>query len=39
MVGLTLAAQLTSADVHISNELRARTEAAARGQPAPAPSG
>ena len=35
MVGLTLAAPLTSAAVHISNELRARTAAAARGQPTP----
>ena len=38
MVGLTLAAPLTSAAVHISNELRARTRAAAGGQPAPAPA-
>jgi putative heme transporter len=38
MVGLTLAAPLTSAAVHISNELRARTLAAAGGQPAPAPA-
>jgi predicted PurR-regulated permease PerM len=41
MVGLTLAAPLTSAAVHISNELRARSAAAARGQPtsvAPAPT-
>jgi predicted PurR-regulated permease PerM len=37
MVGLTLAAPLTSAAVHIANELQART--AARGQPTPAPSG
>jgi predicted PurR-regulated permease PerM len=35
MVGLTLAAPLTSAAVHISNELRARSNGAARGQPAP----
>jgi predicted PurR-regulated permease PerM len=35
MVGLTLAAPLTSAAVHISNELRARSAEAARGQPAP----
>jgi predicted PurR-regulated permease PerM len=35
MVGLTLAAPLTSAAVHISNELRSRSEPA----PAPAPSG
>jgi putative heme transporter len=33
MVGLTLAAPLTSAAVHISNELRARSAGAARGQP------
>ena len=39
MVGLTLAAPLTSAAVHIANELRARSDGAARGQPAPAPSG
>ena len=39
MVGLTLAAPLTSAAVHITNELRARSGAAAGGQPAPAPSG
>jgi predicted PurR-regulated permease PerM len=37
MVGLTLAAPLTSAAVQIANELQARN--AARGQPAPAPSG
>ena len=37
MVGLTLAAPLTSAAVHIANELQARS--AARGRPAPAPSG
>jgi putative heme transporter len=36
MVGLTLAAPLTSAAVHIANELQART--AARGQPPPAPA-
>jgi putative heme transporter len=35
MVGLTLAAPLTSAAVHISNDLRARSNGAARGQPAP----
>ena len=35
MVGLTLAAPLTSAAVHISNELRARSNGTARGQPAP----
>ena len=34
MIGLTLAAPLTSAAVHISNELRAR---GAGGQPTPAP--
>ena len=43
MVGLTLAAPLTSAAVHIANELRARSDGAAQGQPAapgqPAPSG
>jgi predicted PurR-regulated permease PerM len=36
MVGLTLAAPLTSAAVHISNELRARS--AGGGQPTPAPA-
>jgi predicted PurR-regulated permease PerM len=35
MVGLTLAAPLTSAAVHISNELRSWTGGAPRGQPAP----
>jgi predicted PurR-regulated permease PerM len=39
MVGLTLAAPLTSAAVHIANELRARGDGAAGGQPTPAPSG
>jgi putative heme transporter len=41
MVGLTLAAPLTSAAVHIANELRARSEGSAAGEaaPAPAPSG
>ena len=39
MVGLTLAAPLTSAAVHIANELQARNEGSAAGQPAPAPSG
>jgi putative heme transporter len=41
MVGLTLAAPLTSAAVHISNELRARNQTSAPGKaaPAPAPSG
>jgi putative heme transporter len=38
MVGLTLAAPLTSAAVHISNELRARNEGTASGDPAPAPT-
>jgi predicted PurR-regulated permease PerM len=35
MVGLTLAAPLTSAAVHIANELQPRSGGAARGQPAP----
>jgi predicted PurR-regulated permease PerM len=39
MVGLTLAAPLTSAAVHISNELRARSRGPATGEAAPAPSG
>ena len=39
MVGLTLAAPLTSAAVHIANELGARAEGSSRGDPAPAPSG
>ena len=39
MVGLTLAAPLTSAAVHIANELQARSDGSARGGPAPAPSG
>ena len=39
MVGLTLAAPLTSAAVHIANELRARAEGPSTGDPAPAPSG
>jgi len=44
MVGLTLAAPLTSAAVHIANDLRARSDGlasngSARGQPAPEPSG
>jgi predicted PurR-regulated permease PerM len=39
MVGLTLAAPLTSAAVHIANELQTRSGGGARGQPAPAPSG
>jgi putative heme transporter len=39
MVGLTLAAPLTSAAVHISNELRQRGEDSAGGEAAPALSG
>ncbi len=41
MVGLTLAAPLTSAAVHIANELRARSERLGdrEAAPAPAPSG
>jgi putative heme transporter len=39
MIGLTLAAPLTSAAVHISNELRGRDEAPVAPVPAPAPSG
>ena len=41
MVGLTLAAPLTSAAVHIANELRERSNSvgAGEGAPAPAPSG
>jgi predicted PurR-regulated permease PerM len=39
MVGLTLAAPLTSAAVHISNELRSGDNDAAGAGPAPAPSG
>ncbi len=39
MVGLTLAAPLTSAAVHISNELRARGNAPPVSEVAPAPSG
>jgi putative heme transporter len=39
MVGLTLAAPLTSAAVHISNELRGRSGGSAAAEPAPAPSG
>jgi predicted PurR-regulated permease PerM len=38
MVGLTLAAPLTSAAVHIANELQGRSDGAAGGQPTPAPS-
>jgi hypothetical protein len=37
MVGLTLAAPLTSAAVHIVDELRGRREAAGVGDPVPAP--
>ena len=36
MVGLTLAAPLTSAAVHIANELHARSDGSARSDPAPA---
>ena len=39
MVGLTLAAPLTSAAVHISNELNARSAAGGQATPAPAPAG
>ena len=39
MVGLTLAAPLTSAAVHISNELRAWGDGSTRIKEAPAPSG
>ena len=39
MVGLTLAAPLTSAAVHIVNELRARSDGSVTSEPAPAPSG
>jgi len=39
MVGLTLAAPLTSAAVHISNELRGRSGGSAGAEPTPAPSG
>ncbi len=39
MVGLTLAAPLTSAAVHISNELRSQVDDAAGAGAAPAPSG
>ena len=39
MVGLTLAAPLTSAAVHISNELRGRSNDSARLEAVPAPSG
>ena len=39
MVGLTLAAPLTSAAVHISNELRSQVDDVAGAGPAPAPSG
>jgi predicted PurR-regulated permease PerM len=39
MVGLTLAAPLTSAAVHISSELRKRDRDLVAGGAAPAPSG
>ncbi len=39
MVGLTLAAPLTSAAVHISNDLRARGRDSPGAEPAPAPAG
>ena len=39
MVGLTLAAPLTSAAVHIANELQGRGNGSAGGRLAPAPSG
>jgi putative heme transporter len=39
MIGLTLAAPLTSAAVHIANELNARSAAGAQPAPAPAPAG
>jgi predicted PurR-regulated permease PerM len=39
MVGLTLAAPLTSAAVHISNELQSRSGGSAGPEPAPTPSG
>ena len=39
MVGLTLSAPLTSAAVHIANELRDRRDSVAVVEPAPAPSG
>jgi putative heme transporter len=39
MIGLTLAAPLTSAAVHISSELRARSGEAAAAEMAPGPSG
>jgi predicted PurR-regulated permease PerM len=39
MVGLTLAAPLTSAAVHISDELRGRSGGSAGAEPTPAPSG
>jgi putative heme transporter len=39
MVGLTLAAPLTSAAVHISNELQSRSGGSAGAEPAPTPSG
>ena len=39
MVGLTLAAPLTSAAVHIANELGARSDGSARDEPSPPPGG
>ena len=39
MIGLTLAAPLTSAAVHNANELQNRDQGPATGDPAPAPSG
>lgn len=39
MIGLTLAAPLTSAAVHIANELRERNDDLAPGEAATAPSG
>ena len=39
MIGLTLAAPLTSAAVHITSELRARSDEAAVAEMAPGPSG
>jgi predicted PurR-regulated permease PerM len=39
MIGLTLAAPLTSAAVHIANELHARSAAGGQPTPAPVPAG
>jgi predicted PurR-regulated permease PerM len=39
MIGLTLAAPLTSAAVHIAGELRARSSAGGQPTPAPVPAG